>query len=164
MQERVLCYEIHGAAGDYFNFISDECVSVNAHYVERLVPADTSDGSEGPEFDNLNFLDEIGVRAVDNSGRCVEISVALGADGGCRPTINGEPRLRYSSRGVGVRTMGGNVVSISVPNCLDTDLEMTVACESLGGVDMIRFMVTRGLNLREESHGLIGEGGTTTHC
>ena len=28
-----LCYEIHGAANQYFNFISDECMPVNAHYV-----------------------------------------------------------------------------------------------------------------------------------
>ena len=35
-QERHLCYEIHGRPMRYFNLISDSCVSVNAHYVERI--------------------------------------------------------------------------------------------------------------------------------
>ena len=112
-QERTLCYEIHGEAGKYFNLISDMCVSVNTHYAAR--------------GDGLNILDKIGVRAVDTTGTCVNVSVILQNNATCRAMVNGVPRLNYRRGGVVVRSMGSNAVSISVPNCQDTMLDMTVA-------------------------------------
>ena len=47
-----LCYEIHGRAGEYFNLVSDSCVSVNAHY------------RKAHQLLGYNIIDEIAVRAV----------------------------------------------------------------------------------------------------
>ena len=48
-----LCYEIHGTADTYFNFVSDDCTSVNAHYVqapgaEKFVPTNVVSASQSP--------------------------------------------------------------------------------------------------------------------
>ena len=58
-------------------------------------------------------------------------------------------------------------VRISVPNCADTMLVMWVFCKDgqvedpvtweFFDVSFIRFVVMRGLNLGETSHGLIGK-------
>ena len=54
----------------------------------------------------------------------------------------------------------------SVPNCDNTDLVMWAFCTSgriedsnwnYHDFDFIRFVVMRGLNLAEESHGIMGE-------
>ena len=144
-QERHLCYEIHGQAGQYFNLISDECLSVNSLYAERNVTIDLL-----PE--RLNVLDEIGIRAVDRSGSCVNIRVRLD---GCSASVNDQPTIRYNRFGITVRRSDGQV-RVSVPNCEDTNVVMRVFCDSVDGVSMIRFVVTRGLNLRETAHGFIG--------
>ena len=144
VQERRLCYEIHGAAGQYFNLISDECLSVNAHYVGR-------DGA-------LNVLDKIGIRAVNRNGRCLNISVNLD---GCTATVNGVQRQQYRRGGIQLQ-VDGNIVTVSVPNCFDTNVEMEVECQNISGLEMLRFEVTRGLNLREDSHGLIGKSTMAT--
>lgn len=139
-----LCYEIRGAADKYFNFISDSCVSVNAHYVEHQVA-----GESKP----LHVIDEIAIRAVDTSNTsCVDILVDRN---GCTTSVGGVPTSSYSENGVRVTSSGSRVV-VNVPNCQDMDLEMEVVCENLNGVNMLRFEVTRGLNLRESSHGLLG--------
>ena len=143
-QERHLCYEIHGQAGQHFNLISDECLSVNGRYAESI----TTDLLPR----RLNVLDEIGVRAVDRSGSCVDISVQVD---GCSASVNGQPIIQYNWFGIRVSRSDGKV-RVSVPNCKDTNVVMRVFCDSVDGVSMIRFVVTRGLNLRETSHGLIG--------
>ena len=94
----------------------------------------------------------------------MDIRVGLG---GCQATVNGGDVSRiYQSNGITIRVYP-NRVRISVPNCADRDLVMWVFCTS--GItedpftwenfnfDFIRFVITRGLNLNEESHGLIGE-------
>ena len=141
-----LCYEIRGAADKYFNFISDECVSVNAHYSERSpLPGETR---------RLHVVDQIAVRAVDNAGNCINILVDRN---GCSTSVNSETiTAAYDADGVTVRPAASNTVVVGVPNCGDFDLEMEVVCETTNGVEMIRFEVMRGLNLRETSHGLLG--------
>ena len=52
----LLCFEIHGERDSYFNLVTDECVSVNAHYCAAT--------------DYLNWIDSVSVRAVDNPGQC----------------------------------------------------------------------------------------------
>ena len=32
-----LCYEVHGQSGQNFNFVSDLCVTVNAHYTAVIL-------------------------------------------------------------------------------------------------------------------------------
>ena len=115
MQEAALCFEVHGADNKYFNLVSDECVSVNSHYVavDRFV----------------NIIDEIGIRTVDNAGACSNIRVSLA---GCATTINGMPvTSRVSFNGVRVYPAGlGSRVRISVPNCNPQfSLVMWVHCQ-----------------------------------
>ena len=138
-----LCYEIRGTAGQYFNFISDACVSVNAHYTEQTLAGETR---------QLHVIHEIAIRAVDNAENCVNILVDRN---GCTASVNSASNPAYSSNGVMVNRVG-NRVTVNVPNCNDTDLEMEIICETMNGIDMLRFEVMRGLNLRETSHGLLG--------
>ena len=150
-----LCYEVHGEADKFFNLVSDTCVSVNSHYSKAVT--DSQDI-------NLNIVDAIGVRAVTRTtNECVNIGVDLD---NCRVTVDGvEMTGTYRRDGITVRQFP-NRVRISVPNCDNKDLVMWVFCTSgrtedpvtweFFEFDFIRFVVMRGLNLAEESHGLIG--------
>ena len=151
-----LCYELHGDPDVTFNLVSDGCVSVNAHYTQ-IRPT---------EFQNI--IDAVYVRAVDNAGTCRNISVSLS---GCSASVDGVSiDSVYSQMGVSVRPYS-NRVRIAVPNCAELDLVMWVMCQSrifwssqfgpdgqeiTFNADMIRFVIARGLNLQETSHGLLG--------
>ncbi|CAI8023710.1 hypothetical protein GBAR_LOCUS13830, partial [Geodia barretti] len=150
-----LCYEVHGEDGSYFNLISDECTSVNAYYQEAVTPS--------PNI-NLNVVTQIGVMARGDTA-CWNIQVDLD---GCNTTINGGLSLGTDFDGISVKRYAtSSRVRISVPNCGDTMLVMWVFCRA-GQVEdpvtwdyfdirFIRFVVMRGLNLNEQSHGLIGQ-------
>ena len=87
----------------------------------------------------------------------------------CSATINGNilNSREYSNDGIRIRWNVMNTrVSIAVPNCADNQLVMWVFC-SHGQVEdpvtwvyynitFMRFVVMRGLNLNEFSHGIIG--------
>ena len=148
-----LCYEIHGRENTNFNFVTDACATVNAHYTDLT--------------SYLNIIDQIGVRAVDNSGTCKNIQVNVD---GCSAIVGGVPLAassRYNSRGISVRRYS-NRVRISVPNCNELSLVMWVICETRtiddpfgedGTVtgNMIKFVVMRGLNFgHRQAHGLLG--------
>ena len=150
-----LCYEVHGQADYVFNLVSDTCVTVNAHYAKAPI--------NSPNID-LNVVDAIGVRAVSDGGTCENIRVGLQ---GCQATVNGvDVNGMYRRDNISVREYA-NRVRIVVPNCADTDLVMWVFCTNgqtedpvtweFFDFDFIRFVVRRGLNLAEESHGLIGK-------
>ena len=147
-----LCFEIHGEANQYFNLVSDDCVSVNARYT-RL-------------DQYFNIIDQIGIRAVDSAQRCRNISVDLDT---CLPTIDGiQLRSNFRENGVFVRIYRSHV-RVSVPNCNGTShLVMNVICQrnltlldpftyEPSKVDMIKYVITRGVNLNENSHGLLGK-------
>ena len=51
----------------------------------------------------------------------------------------------------------GRRVRISVPNCENVQLVMWIVCEEVRGEGMLRFIITRGVNLRPTSHGLLGK-------
>ena len=149
-----LCYEVHGEDGAYFNLISDGCTSVNAYYQEAVTPSENID---------LNVVTQIGVRARGNSS-CWDIQVNLDT---CSATVNGAPLVGNSFDGIYVKPYASSSrVRISVPNCADTMLVMWVFCRSgqvedpvtwdYFDINFIRFVVMRGLNLNEQSHGLIG--------
>ena len=133
----------------YFNLISDSCVSVNAHYVERIRQITVNGVTES---ETLNIINQIGVRAVDNMGNCINIAVNVV---GCAASVNGVSRSSYQQAGVRMRRFS-NHVRIVVPNCADTNLVMRVFCQNISGIEMIKFVVSRGLNIREVAHGLIG--------
>ena len=152
--ERVsLCYEVHGADDIYLNLISDLCTSVNAHYI-----------GVSAEF---NLVDEIAIRAIDDDNNCRDILVTV--DDQCQPTIDDSVvDFNFSASGISIRRYP-NRVRISVPNCANTQLVFWVVCQNATlttyratppeviEVDMLKFVVTRGFNLQEKSHGIIGE-------
>lgn len=151
-----LCYEVHGDIDANFNLISDGCVSVNAHYAQ-VRPTES-----------LNIIDAVYVRAVDSEGTCRNITVNLE---GCSATVDGSSVSRFSMNDVAVRRYS-NRVRIGVPNCQDLQLILWVMCErrtfwssNLGpegqevtfSADMIKFVIARGYNLQETSHGILGQ-------
>ena len=151
-----LCYEIHGRAGAYFNLISDECTTVNAFYEKVFVNSSEID---------LNVVTKIGVRAVGTDNRtCHDIEIGLAT---CSATIDNveHDMTNVVINGIRIRRSGSRV-RLSVPNCADTLLVMWVFCSrgqvedpvtwEYYNVSFIRFVVMRGLNLNELSHGLIG--------
>jgi hypothetical protein len=144
-----LCYEVHGIAGSWFNFITDMCTNVNAHYAE-IVP-------------DLNIVDQIGVIAVNDKKECVEIKVNVV---GCTAEVKGVTVTLFKENGISVKRYQ-NRVRIAVPNCAEQMLVMWVICEKrtltnpdtfVGiPVNAIKFVVKRGLNFGHfDSHGLIG--------
>ena len=150
-----LCFELHGDDGALLNLVSDSCVSVNARYA-RVRPEE-----------NINIVDRIYVRAVDSEGVCHNIEVSLDQ---CSASVDGVDVNEYSSAGVSVREFRERV-RIVVPNCADIDLVMWVQCvdttfwstvstdenEVVFNARNIRFVIARGLDLTERSHGLLGQ-------
>jgi len=149
-----LCFELHGDSNQYFNLVSDECVSVNSHYSGVGI---------------FNIIDEIAVRAVDEAGECRDIMVSLKSDG-CAASVDGiDLDKNMVMNGISIR-LYSNRVRISVPNCDDMQLVMWVIClnQTLQGYDnnndmisadatMMKYVIARGFNLRETSHGILGK-------
>ena len=141
LQGLSLCFEIHGISNRHFNFISDTCTSVNALYSPMIDP------SHG------NIVSKVGIAAVDSNGRCVDVAVDLD---GCAASLNGEAvQMMRSEAGVTIFRRRDRV-RIGVPNCENLDLIMWVICQNISGQPMIKFVVSRGYNLRPMSHGLLG--------
>ena len=152
-----LCYEVHGQMDQWFNLVTDECTSVNAYYTNFT---DNSD----PDF-QLNVVNRVAVRVVDDSRTCREILIDLD---GCSVELDGLPlpNPRYSQNGISIRRYPRRV-RVAVPNCRERNIIMWVTCETQeitnyeGEVftgDMLRVDVMRGLNFgHQDSHGLIGE-------
>ena len=109
----------------------------------------------------LNIIDQIAVRAANSLGQCVNnIAVDLGSNGECVTSVGGtRVATNYngmvSSNRISVRAYS-HMVRISVPNCENVRLVMRVYCEVQNGVNMIRYRINRGYNLRPTSHGLLG--------
>ena len=141
-----LCFEVHGERETIFNLISDRCTSVNALFTAMTPP-------------NIgNIINTVTIKTVDYRGNCIEIEVSLGAQ--CMPVVqdsNGEivTSSRYNRHGVSVRrhTHG---VRVAVPNCENTPLVMWILCQEIRNESMIKFVISRGVNLRPTSHGLLG--------
>lgn len=151
-QNLSLCYEVRGQSDKYFNLVSDTCVSVSAHYFG---------------VSSFNMIDQIGVKAVDNMGKCTDILIST--EGGGTATVNGEIVNRFSEGGISVRKYQHHV-RIAVPNCAHVDLVMWIIHQNRTltdhneqgeeikiGATMLRFVIARGFNLQESSHGILGE-------
>ena len=141
-----LCFEVHGERERVFNLISDRCTSVNALFT-AMTPPHTG-----------NIINTVGITAVDHRGNCIEIEVSLQT--GCAPVIHGTNGsttnlTRYSRHGVSVRRHQQGV-RVAVPNCESTPLVFWVLCEDARNTSMIKFVISRGVNLRPTSHGLLG--------
>lgn len=141
-----LCFEIHGQSNEVFNLISDTCISVNALYRPMHNP------------DDGNIIHSIGIRAVDNGGQCVNVTIDI--DNQCLPLVESEEfsgiTNYYEVDGI-VISKHNTRVRVLVPNCENVQLVMWVECQLEQAQEMILFSVTRGLNLHPTSHGLLGE-------
>ena len=150
-QNLSLCYEVHGQSDKYFNLVSDVCTSVSAHYFG---------------VSSFNVIDEISVKAVDSIGNCRDILVSI--EGGETVTVDGQIVNRFSEGGISVRKYQHHV-RIAVPNCAHVDLVMWIICQNRTlteyndqgdeikiSATMLRFVIARGFNLQENSHGIIG--------
>lgn len=146
-----LCYEIHGTGGKYYNLITDECISVNAHYCALS--------------SLFNGIDEIAIRAVDNDGVCRDIWVTLP---NCTTLVdNVTVDESYAGRGIHITTLASQV-HVVVPNCKGFSLSMWVVCKECANEDanlgrdqfrdeVITFIVTRRLDFgHRKAHGLLG--------
>lgn len=105
-----------------------------------------------------NVISAVGITAVDSLGQCVEISVGL--ENSCIPVIsngNETSTSTYYNFGSISVVKHGRRVRVLVPNCENSNLIMLVSCREHNGQKMIKFEVTRGVNLRPTSHGLLGE-------
>lgn len=150
LPETYLCFQVHGAAFQYFNLISDHCLSVNAHYkaANRY----------------MNIIDSITVRAVNNAGSCVNIEINAPT---CNPLIDGtEYHQSYTLHGIAVR-LRSHGTRVSVPNCGSGRVVMQMTCQNYWitnpvtgqrkHMDVIKLVVTHGASLQATSHGLLGE-------
>lgn len=150
-----LCYEIHGMSNQHFNLLSDLCVSVNAYYTAMNNPA------------NGNIISAIGIRASDDTNTCHNIEITQNdITGICETSINGGPLLSVGGEitmsGVNVKQRMMSRVRVSVPNCERIPLIMWIACENIGGQPMMKFDISRGVNLHPSSHGLLGKSYNDT--
>ena len=108
---------------------------------------------------------------------CGQHTIDVGANG---KTLKPLSRKRnsinfpFEENGISVRSYKSRV-RVSVPNCVDNTLVMWVFCQSQSlfdpltgsltdSIDMIKFEVTRGLNLKETSHGLLGSFSFDSLC
>ena len=150
--DKLSVLQIHGDSGQWFNFVTDECVSVNTHYFALS--------------DRLNVMNSIGVRVVDNDDQCVYIGVDVNE---CAATVNGATHNsmeRSSAAGVNIRRYR-NRVHISVPNSAERTLNMWVICKRHTfddpgqpgtdiSADIIKVVVMIGLNFgHRRAHGLL---------
>ena len=104
----------------------------------------------------LNYISEIGVKAINLCGECVTIGVSVD----CVPEIHQGDEivetLRYDEAGITVCRFS-SFVRVSVPNCATSPLVMWIKCWSVNDQSQLRFDITRGFNLNPTSHGLLGE-------
>ena len=144
-----LCYEIHGENGRHFNLLSDKCVSVSALY------SSMSDPTAG------NIISAIGIRASDDTNSCVNISIVQDSNTGrCVTTVGGQALVvggEINVNGINVKQRMMSRVRVSVPNCDKIPLVMWITCQNISNELMMRFDISRGVNLRPSSHGLLGK-------
>ena len=146
-----MCYEVQGQSDTFFNLISDNCVSVNAHYVAAEEPGE-------------NVIKAIGVVGTDRASRCHYVIVSVTGNGICEAMVDGEQLVNNSADMYGLAVKHRNkLVRIDAPNCglRSHHLVMWVHCQKLMVRNvpqtMIKFMINRGLYQRPSAHGLIGK-------
>ena len=150
-----LCYEVYGTAEQYFNLVSDECLSVNAHYSNSKV---ISHSGQRP----MHFIDQISVMAVNNIRHCVTIVVEM-YQNECLATVNGavlsfDNADMFESMGVNVSLSSHNRVLVSVPNCGSENVQMIMSCKTMGtNGGFVEFQIQDGLGIQSSAHGLVGK-------
>ena len=137
-----LCYEIHGEPGKYFNFISESCLSVNAHYLEY------------DPIKPLNFIDQIAIVATNSDGYNTNMTI----DRHCNLYIDG-PRRFFNYSGIMAEAAPGHVVVV-IDNsyCGGEEIVLVVECAP-DQHGLIQLHVTRDPAVQNGklSHGLLGQ-------
>ena len=142
--ELSLCYEIHGDEDKWFNFISDKCLSLNAYY--KL----------GQVFNRMgHVIRELGILSEDDNRLCRQVLAVMNDDGECSVMVDGNEVNVSNSGGLRVNK-NRNRIRVSVPNCDNHRVVIWASCEDFFGNQIMRLVVTRGLNLRPTSHGFLG--------
>ena len=143
--EMALCYEVHGLQGEYFNLVSEPCLSVNAHYMVQ--------DPDKP----LHFIDEIAVVATNAEGANIEMNI----DRHCNLLVDGSTTstVFLNSSGVLAEAIPAfNDVVIVATECgrdRETVLWMRCVPHEHG---FMQLDISRDLGLRNSSsHGLLGE-------
>ena len=159
-----LCYQVHGEKEKFYNLVSDDCLSVNAH-VTQPVPGVKS-----------HVIDKIGIRAIGNNATyCYDIGIARE---NCSVTVNGNPisvNEKFTEEGIEVFNdrmiaRNPNVIRISVPNCgralVDaiqitcTEYNMRISRTETVPVKVLELTTTRGISPIEAAHGVVGKSIT----
>ena len=111
--------------------------------------------------DHGNIISAIGIRASGDSDQCHLINIVQDqSTGHCRTMVNNTMLSvggSYERYGISVRQRMATRVRIGVPNCERVPLIMWVTCQNMSGELMMRFDISRAVNLRPSSHGLLGE-------
>ena len=140
-----ICYEIHGKSDKYFNLISDQCTSVNAHF------------TAGINATYLNMMTEIGIVADGTDGDCHKIKIDRKD---CVATLDGDI-VTTNARigGISVRNNARRKrFSIRLPNCEPAKgLVLWIDCRVRMGENMLEFVIAYGDGLSSTSHGLLGK-------
>ena len=144
-----MCYHVAGQRNRYFNLISDNCVSVNAHF--------------GTDYGS-NEIKAIGVVATDRSNTCHYIQVEVNYAGICVAQVDGQALITNGTEIMGVSVHHERcLVRINVPNCSPPkqQLVMWIYCQRAlvnnSPQTMIKYIINRDLQQRPTAHGLIGE-------
>ena len=136
---KALCYGMHGSPNDFYNIISDTCISVNVHFTQH------------PDRNNENRISSIGIRAItdDADTPFADIQIDLM---NCSARINTE--TIYGSKIIGKVSVAriGNGWRVSF-NSNHPYSVMWITCEE----DMLRFDVYRCCSHNFISHGLLGK-------
>ena len=141
-----LCFQVHGESGSYYNLISDECIQVNVLY------------EAFKNFNNQNFIKEIGILAQDSENNCTEIRLHANR---CSLLIDDTAlEESYNKNGIIIIKLGRQSFEITVPNCKNTkgdDIKFEMACQRVQGQRIVHFDVKRGGGIKPGAHGLIGK-------
>ena len=144
-----LCYEVYGMADKYFNILSDQCVSVNAHYSEVKK---VGHGATRP----LHIIDKIAIRAVDNvTSQCIDVVIEAN-NHTCLLSVNGAIlRHGHFSKGDMHISYFLTRAVLSLSNCDNGKIVFAVQCKRLP-TNFLELEIENGEGITLSSHGLVG--------
>ncbi len=142
-KEVFLCYKVHDDNQQYFNLVTDQCLSVNALFT-----------AVAPKID---VITRVGIRAIDSNGECVSIVVEQDQ---CSVSIDGMQIIDTFSNADILVERSESEVFINVPNCGENPaIRLRCLSRNLGEsqADLINLIIMRGQGIGgRRAHGLIG--------
>ena len=152
-----LCYQVHGRAGKFYNLLSDNCVSVNAHVSRPFSEVEA------------HVIDQIGITTIGNNGTCYYIEIERQ---GCSVKVNNQDisvNTQFEEDGIVVfydRRIVRNppVIYVTFPNCGRPTVDyFFISCTEyhIRGTptpaEILQFGSSREKSLIRPPHGLIGK-------